>query len=115
MIKKKMKFDIFTVFRDRQITNKVLKSSGKYRVLKYRNIDCNKIIDIEGYDRYIDCKHLESLAVRKYMNEKAVLIPNLTYLPRACVLPRNVICDGSVAMAKIKDHEHVNKETLKYL
>lgn len=114
MMKRKMKFGIFTVFRDRQIRNKILRNRAKYRVLKSRNIDSNKIVNISGYDKYVDKNQLESLAVKKYMNRKAVLIPNLTYLPRACFMPNNVICDGSVAIAIIKDGEQIDKHTLEY-
>ncbi|MDA1470303.1 hypothetical protein OGZ02_16150 [Brachyspira hyodysenteriae] len=49
-----MEFKVFNVFRDRQITKKILKDNGKYRVLKSRNIINNGIIDIPKYDKFID-------------------------------------------------------------
>lgn len=114
-VAKKIKFDILTAFRDRQITKKITKNKGKIRVLKSRNIDNNSIKNIPGYDSYIDDSQLESLAVGKYINtEKAILIPNLTYFPRACFMPKNTICDGSVAIAIPKNGTKITKKTLDY-
>jgi DNA (cytosine-5)-methyltransferase 1 len=88
---------LFKVFRDRQITKKLTSKEGKVRVLKSRNIDDNKIIDIPGYDTYID--DYSGLSVAKYLNQSnIVLVPNLTYNPRACFLPENCITDGSLAI-----------------
>lgn len=101
-ITKKLKFDIFKSYRDRQITKKITKRKGKFRVLKSRNISSNKIIDIIGYDCYVD--DYKNLDVRKFYNcETAVLVPNLTYNPRACFLPKNTLTDGSVAILTLKN------------
>lgn len=92
-----LELGMFTTFRDRQITSKKCKDSGKYRVLRSRNIATNKIIDLPGYDLYLD--EVDKLAISKYLNkEKVVCIPNLSYSPRACFLPKNCIADGSVAL-----------------
>jgi DNA (cytosine-5)-methyltransferase 1 len=94
---KKLEFDVFETYRDRQITKKHLVEDGKIRVLKSKNISSNKIIDIDGYDRFID--NIEIFSVSKYINKKdVVLVPNLTYNPRATFLPKNCIVDGSVAV-----------------
>lgn len=97
-IYKKMEFKVFTVFRDRQITKKILKDSGKYRVLKSRNIINNGIINIPKYDKFID--DVSNLSVGKFLNlnRQIILIPNLTYYPRATILPNDCIADGSVAI-----------------
>ena len=114
-VAKKMKFDVFTSFRDRQITKKITRNKGKYRLLKSRNIANNSIKNIPGYDCFVSEKELGSLAVKKYLNSKgAVLIPNLTYFPRACFMPKNSICDGSVAIARPKDGVKVTKGMLAY-
>ena len=98
----KMQFDIFNAYRDRSITKSITKESGKYRVLKSRNIGDNEIINIEEYDSYID--NIESLDVSKFLNRKnCVLVPNLSYNPRACILPPNCITDGSVAILTLKE------------
>ncbi|MCK5564700.1 MAG: DNA cytosine methyltransferase [Planctomycetes bacterium] len=111
---KKMTFNIFSVFRDRQITKGLLSSRGKYRVLKSRNVNSNSIVELKGYDCYID--KLENLNVSKYLNQKKiVMIPNLTYNPRGCFLPKNSITDGSVALAKpINGHKITKKDLAHY-
>ncbi len=93
---------VFTAFRDRQIVNSMLSDKGKYRVLKSRNIISNGTVNVEGYDAYID--DLDGLNVAKYLNgENVVLVPNLTYAPRACFLPSDTITNGSVALLTLKD------------
>jgi len=114
-VAKKIKFDILSAFRDRQITKRITKSKGKIRVLKSRNIESNSIKNIPDYDCYVDDDQIDSLAVGKYLNaKKAILIPNLTYFPRACFMPKNTICDGSVAIAFPKNGTDINKKTLEY-
>jgi DNA (cytosine-5)-methyltransferase 1 len=108
-ISQKMNFDIFQSFRDRQITKKTTKENGKYRVLKSRNIGNNEIIKIENYDCYID--DTEDLTVAKYLNRDGVImIPNLTYYPRASFLPKNTITDGSVALLTLKNGSRLPTE-----
>lgn len=114
-IARKMKLGIFEVYRDRYITKRITKSSGRIRVLKSRNIASNAIEDIPNYDSFIDKKQLAHLDVSKFLNTPtAVLIPNLTYNPRACFMPRDSICDGSVAIATPKNGIRLNQKTLEY-
>ncbi len=110
----KLNFDIFNAYRDRQITKKHTKAFGNIRVLKSRNISSNRILNITGYDCYIDGSN--SFGVLKYLNRKdAVLVPNLTYNPRACFLPKNSITDGSVAILTLKNGSRpINKNDLEY-
>jgi len=115
LMTKKMKFGIFNVFRDRSITKKHTKNKGKVRVLKSRNIDDNKIIDIDKYDSYLNSSEMTNFAVSKFLNKKGiVLAPNLTYNPRACFLPQNSIADGSVAFLVPKNGTKIKKEDLSY-
>lgn len=113
-ISNKMKFNIFNAYRDRQITKKITKENGAIRILKSRNIASNKTIDIENYDCYAD--DIESLDVKKFINnETAVLVPNLTYNPRACFLPKNTIVDGSVAILTLRNGSRpVNEKDLDF-
>ncbi|MBW8001157.1 MAG: DNA (cytosine-5-)-methyltransferase [Planctomycetes bacterium] len=112
-VAKRIIFNIFSVFRDRQITNRLLSNRGKYRVLKSRNVESNRTRKLNGYDCYID--NLDGLSVAKFLNkEKVVMIPNLTYNPRACFLPRNTITDGSVALATPINGYDVSKDELAY-
>lgn len=103
-ILKKMEFNIFDVFRDRQITNKnsVFNKSEEYniRVIKSRNItDTGEILNIKEYDSYIDGKTLEKLAVKNFLNNDNVyLTPNMTYKPRLIKKERGYVVNGSVAI-----------------
>lgn len=107
---KKIHTNTFNVFRDRQITKKLTKPNGKYRVIKSRNIGDGSLVNIEGYDCFID--DISKLAVKKFLNQNVVLVPNLTYYPRAMFLPKNSIVDGSAAILipKLK----INKRDLKF-
>ena len=107
-----LKLGVFEAFRDRQIVNSMLSQKGKYRVLKSRNIASNSIKNIENYDTYID--KINNLLVAKYLNKNnVVLVPNLSYAPRACFLPPDTISNGSVAMLTLKDSSlHLTQEDL---
>lgn len=112
-VAKKLKFNIFTSYRDRQITKKITKDKGKIRVLKSRNIGKNRIINIPNYDSYIDS--IEGLSISKFINKKSILVPNLTYAPRASFLPENTIVDGSVAILMPKTNDlNISKNDLDY-
>jgi DNA (cytosine-5)-methyltransferase 1 len=101
-VAEKLQFNLFKVYRDRSITKALTKDKGKIRVLKSRNIGDNKIIDIPDYDCFIDDASM--LGVAKFLNRKnCYLLPNLTYNPRACLLPQNCITDGSVAIITLID------------
>lgn len=114
LVAEKMQFGIFKAYRDRAITKAVTKDAGNIRVLKSRNIGSNCIENIEGYDCFMD----DALAfdVSKYLNQpNCVLLPNLTYNPRACFLPKNCIADGSVAiLTLIDENENVSEADLAY-
>lgn len=113
-IARKLRFNIFTSYRDRQITKKITKSKGKIRILKSRNIGRNKILDIPNYDSYVDS--MDGLSISKFWNkENSILVPNLTYAPRASFLPENMLVDGSVAILTPKIGEiKITKRDLDY-
>ena len=116
-IASKLKFDIFSSFRDRQITNKFLKEKGDIRVLKSRNLkrDGSEIINIEDYDSYIDKDDLKGLSVEKYVNRDDVYIcPNMTYYPRVLKKPKNTVVNGSVAILENKSKYIINNNDLKF-
>lgn len=107
---KKMEFGIFSVFRDRQITNTILKEYSKndVRVIKSRNIaeDGSGIIDIPGYDAFIDVEKAKGLSVYKYLDDETVyLVPNMTYKPRMIKKGAGYLVNGSVAILVLNDNE----------
>ena len=116
-----MKFDIFDVFRDRQITNSnsSLEKNEIYyiRVLKSRNIsDDGKIIDIDGYDSFIDRASLKKMAVEKFLNDNTVyLTPNMTYKPRLIKKEGAYVVNGSVAILIPKILLNLSQEQMNYI
>lgn len=113
-ISDKLKFNIFVAFRDRQITKTLTNSKGSIRVLKSRNIVPNGVVDIKEYDCFVNST--DNLVVGRYLNhDHAVLVPNLTYKPRATFLPKNTIVDGSVAILTLRNGSRkVTKQDLEY-
>lgn len=100
-ISKKMIFNVFNVFRDRQITNNVISNFGEIFIIKSRNIkdDGQGIINIGGYDSYIDQITAQKYSVYEYLNRDDVfLTPNMTYKPRVIQKPKGVLVNGSVAI-----------------
>lgn len=112
-IAQEMNLNVFKSYRDRVITKSITKSKGSVRVLKSRNIGNNTIVNIPNYDSYID--DVSGLDVAKYMNKVCILVPNLTYNPRACFMPKGCIADGSVAiLTPIKSSVHITRKDLAF-
>ena len=118
-----MEFDIFDVFRDRQITTKNstlenMQASNEYvRVLKSRNIsdDGSEIINIDSYDSYISLEELENLSVKKFMDRDDIyMTPNMTYKPRVMKKEKGYVVNGSIALLIPKNNEHLNDEQMRY-
>jgi DNA (cytosine-5)-methyltransferase 1 len=100
----KIEFNVFNVFRDRQITKSITNtesSSDSLWVIKARNIvDAGgKAEKVESYDQYIPKDVAQGLAAFNYVNNKSVyLTPNMTYNPRVMENIDSVIPDGSTAV-----------------
>jgi len=111
-----MIFNIFTVFRDRQITSKMLNKKSEIWVIKSKNIprDGNKIVHIND-DVFIEMPKLLNLGVFKYLNRDDVFLsPNMTYYPRVVKKPKNCIVNGSVAIFELKPNYFVSEEDLSF-
>lgn len=116
----KLEFDVFEVFRDRQITK--AKTSLEKRpnflwVVKARNLndDGSGVTHIDGYDAYIDRTVAEGLSVYQYVNDRTVyLTPNMTYNPRVIDNLPDVIPDGSVAVLIPKDGRKITERQRLY-
>lgn len=115
---KKMKFDIFTVYRDRQITNKYLtkEKENSIQVLRSRNLSNDrKIISINNYDKYLSLKLLETekFSSLKYLNDPNVFIcPNFTNNIRVIKKPLNTLINGSLAIFKVNNEIKVKEKDL---
>lgn len=119
-ISKRLDFNKFTVFRDRQITNSnTIQNNEKdsLRVIKSRNIsdDGKMIIDILGYDSYINKSIVETFSVYKFVGNKNVyLTPNMTYKPRVMRNSDNIVVNGSVAILIPKEDIQLSEEQMAY-
>lgn len=119
-VSKRLEFNQFKVFRDRQITNSntvLKKGNGYLRVLKSRNIsdDGNEVIDIPGYDSYIDSNLVKGLSAYKYYgDDKVYLTPNMTYKPRVMRNSGDMVVNGSVAVLIPKNELNLSKQQLEY-
>lgn len=114
---RKLDFNVFKVFRDRQITNSILLDSGDVRVLKSRNIsdDGKSIYDLKDYDSYINYDKLNNLAVSAYLNRDDVyLTPNMTYKPRVVRKPLNCVVNGSLAVLIPKNNIVLSEKQMEY-
>lgn len=111
-------FDVFTGYRDRQITNSKLCKNGKIWVIKSRNIskDGRKLKHIADYDSYLAVdKCVSTLSVIKYYDRDDVyLCPNMTYYPRVVKKPKNTIVNGSVAIFEPKGKNVILDSDLEY-
>jgi DNA (cytosine-5)-methyltransferase 1 len=118
LICSRLKFDVFDVFRDRQVTTKIVDTAGEIRVIKSRNIPDtgSRILNVENYDSYISKDEASKLAVYKFLdNEKVYLTPNMTYKPRVIRKPKGTIVNGSAAVLILKDGElPLSKSQLDY-
>ena len=113
----KLTFNVFSVFRDRQITNSLLNSQKGIRVIKSRNIndEGTKILDIDGYDSFIEKTKISELSVSTFLNKKNVfLTPNMTYNPRVIRKPKNCLVNGSVAILIPKENIKISNKQLRY-
>lgn len=113
---RKMEFNIFDVFRDRQITNN--NSSKEIKniwVIKSRNIndDATEIKHIADYDQYVNEEDIKKYNVYEFLNNKNVYItPNMSYKPRVCKKPVGTIVNGSVAILIPKNNIKLTKKDM---
>ena len=116
-----MIFNIFDVFRDRQITNsnsfKTSYNEDYIWVIKSRNISDNakEINHIEDYDQYVSLDNIKKYNVSNYLNDENVYItPNMTYKPRVCKKPVGTLVNGSVAILIPKNNIKLSSEDMEY-
>lgn len=116
----KLEFDVFDVFRDRQITKARMcseETASPMWVVKARNIndDGSGVTHIDGYDAYVDEATARELSVYQYVNnENVYLTPNMTYNPRVIENIPNVVPDGSVAVLIPKNSRKLSEQQRLY-
>lgn len=109
----------FDVYRDRQITNKMLNNKKQgLRVIRGRNLTKDKIIDIENYDKYTtetNLNVLKKINQARDLGKDILIAPNLTSKPRFLKLPENHIVNGSVALLIPKNDIKINIKDINFL
>ena len=119
-VAEKLTFDVFTVFRDRQITkSNTTPDPGEERlwVIKAKNLDDDGqgVTHIDGYDVYIDKETASGFSAYQYVGNKDIyLTPNMTYNPRVIENLDGVIPDGSVAVLIPKEPLHLTDNQRAY-
>ena len=109
----KLNMGIFDVLRDRTLTSKAMNNRGKVRVIKSRNIT-NGAIQPRSEDQFVDDPHVSPIARHYYSQENIVVAPNLSYYPRAALLPKDTIVDGSAAILRPKHNVVVTQNDLAF-
>ena len=95
------KFNVFTVFRDRQLTKGTGGNEANIWVVKSRNIprEGGRVDHVDNYDMYTSEAAVSNLEIYKYLDRTDVyLVPNMTYYPRMLKKPQGVLTNGSVAI-----------------
>ncbi|MGL4951166.1 MAG: methyltransferase, partial [Mycoplasma sp.] len=119
----KMTKDIFDITKNYEISNNNMKETNDGNdiwVLRSKNIDTEKagVLHVENYDRYIskeDWEKTKFSTTLKKIEKKIYMIPNLTYFPRVVELPKDVITNGSILLATLKDDNiKLTKEDLEF-
>ncbi|GHV72958.1 DNA methyltransferase [Spirochaetia bacterium] len=104
VVAEKLNFDMFSVFRDRQITKSITTSTRRddtLWVIKARNIndDGLEVTHIADYDVFLPVQVASEISVSRFVNDDSIyLTPNMTYNPRVIENLSNTIPDGSVAV-----------------
>lgn len=88
----------FSVVRDRELSSRDLTDSGSRPVIRGRDIPREAGRDIEVRHYLSDGRALPR-AVSQYADrDDALVVPNLSYYPRARLLPDGALVDGSAAV-----------------
>ena len=100
---KTLQLDVFDYYRDRQLSNKYMSSSGgSIWVIRSKNLlDSGEIIHKEGYDRFVDT--LDGFNLKQYFNQNVLIFTNFTYNTRATYLPDNCTINGSMCILLPKE------------
>lgn len=113
-----LRLNIFNVFRDRDLKNQFLKDrktdESNIWVIRSKNITENGLKHIEGYDRFISKEYLLNSKAIKFLNREVFVAPNLSEEIRVIKKPKNVTCNGSVAMLVPKELIDIKEKDLKY-
>lgn len=109
----KLDLGIFDVLRDRTLTSKAMNDTGKIRVVKSRNVG-NGVVNNRDEDQFVDNEHVSPIAKEYFGKDNIIVAPNLSYYPRASLLPKDSIVDGSAAILIPKNQRSITKKDLTF-
>lgn len=109
----KLDLSVFDVLRDRTLTSKVMKPNGSVRVIKSRNVG-DGVISSRDEDRFVDSPNVSPIAKEYFNKDNIVVAPNLSYYPRASLLPKDSIVDGSAAILIPRNKRAITNEDLAF-
>ncbi len=109
----KLDLGVFDVLRDRTLTSKVMKPNGSVRVIKSRNVG-DGVISSRDEDRFVDSPNVSPIAKEYFSKDNIVVAPNLSYYPRASLLPKDSIVDGSAAILIPRNKRTITNEDLAF-
>ncbi|MGL5521688.1 MAG: DNA cytosine methyltransferase [Metamycoplasmataceae bacterium] len=106
-----LKRNIFNIYKNYEIGNtKCVKNNinnSLIWVIKSKNISLEKpeLIHKNNYDIYCEKDLIKNTRFYKFLkeNKNIYLIPNLSYFPRVCPLKEDVIPNGSIIVALLKE------------
>jgi DNA (cytosine-5)-methyltransferase 1 len=96
-VTEKITLGFFDVIRDRSLTSKKMFNKGAVKVIKSKNITPEGIVDFDT-DQYVKSESASPIAKQYIDRNDIVVAPNLSYYPRASLLPEKVLVDGSAAV-----------------
>lgn len=102
---------IFDAYRDRSITSKRSHSQGEYPVLKAKDIGKNGI-DPHSPAFFINEEMVPEQWKKLRERTDLIAVPNLSYYPRAAIVPTGVVPDGSAAILIPRTDRHISDQDL---
>ncbi|MGO1538266.1 MAG: DNA cytosine methyltransferase [Leucobacter sp.] len=88
----------FSVVRDRELTSKDISHTGPHAVIRGRDIPRERGLDIEVKHFLVNGRRLPRAVSQYAGRDDALVVPNLSYYPRARSLPPGALVDGSAAV-----------------
>ena len=90
-----------------------MKPNGSVRVIKSRNVG-DGVISSRDEDRFVDSPNVSPIAKEYFNKDNIVVAPNLSYYPRASLLPKDSIVDGSAAILIPRNKRTITNEDLAF-
>ena len=93
----RLELGLFTAYRDRTLSKKHRRESGDTKLLRGRNIGHGAVLNFDD-DAFISAADLPTSWFKIAGRTDLVAVPNLSYYPRAVVVPDGYTVDGSAAV-----------------